>query len=99
MIRLSNLRNAKVRTVDGEILGNIHEVHCDGARIIALTCGPGSFLERLTARSHGRRIPWEYVLEVRRKEVVVAPDPPRRSSSGSRTRRRTRQANARRSAR
>jgi hypothetical protein len=35
-------------------------------------CGPGSFIERLTARTRGRRIPWEAVRRVERDSVVVA---------------------------
>lgn len=77
-MRLSDLRNAQVRTLDGKKLGRVHEVHCDGGRITALTCGPGSFIESLTAKKHGRRIPWEFVRRVSHKEVVVAPDPPQR---------------------
>lgn len=98
-MRLSDLRDATVRTLDGEKLGRIHEVHCDGGRIVALTCGPGSFIESLTAKKHGRRIPWEYVRKVTHREVVVTPDPPQRKSSGSRTPRRTPRASARRSKR
>ena len=56
-MRLSDLHDAKVRTLDGDVLGRVHEVHCDGGRITALMCGPGSFIERLTARKKGRRIP------------------------------------------
>ena len=88
-MRLSDLRDAKVRTLDGDMLGRVHEVHCDGGRIVALTCGAGSFIESLTAKEHGRRIPWEYVCKVSRHEVVVTPDPPQRKTSGSRTPRRT----------
>ena len=99
MIRLSDLRDAKVRTLDGEKLGRVHEVHCDGGRIVALTCGAGSFIESLTAKKHGRRIPWECVRKVSHREVVVTPDPPQRQSSGSRTPRRTPRASARRSKR
>lgn len=93
-MRLSDLRDAKVRTLDGDVLGRVHEVHCAGGRIVALTCGPGSWIERLTARKHGRRIPWEYVRRVSPKEVVVAPDPPQRTTSRSapRNRPRTRRA-------
>ena len=103
-MRLSDLRDAKVRTLDGNVLGRVHEVHCDGGRIVALMCGAGGFIERLTARKHGRRIPWEYVRRVGDKEVIVAPDPPQRkppakTSSGSRTRRRTPRATGRRSKR
>ena len=98
-MRLSDLRDAKVRTLDGDMLGRVHEVHCDGGRIVALTCGAGSFIESLTAKEHGRRIPWEYVRKVSHHEVVVTPDPPQRKSSGSRTPRRTPRASARRSKR
>jgi sporulation protein YlmC with PRC-barrel domain len=98
-MRLSDLRDAKVRTLDGDVLGRVHEVHCEGGRITALTCGPGSFIESLTARKHGRRIPWEYVRKVKHREVVVVPDPPQRKPSGSRTQRRTRPSSARRSKR
>jgi sporulation protein YlmC with PRC-barrel domain len=94
-MRLSDLRNATVRTLDGDKIGRVHEVHCDGGKIVALTCGPGSFVESLTAKKHGRRIPWEYVRKVKLREIVVAPDPPQRKSSGSRTRRRTPRASAR----
>ena len=101
-MRLSDLHDAKVRTLDGDVLGRVHEVHCDGGRITALMCGPGSFIERLTARKKGRRIPWEYVKRVEPGSVTVAPDPPQRStksSSGSRTPRRTPRTSARRSRR
>ena len=98
-MRLSDLRDAKVRTLDGDMLGRVHEVHCDGGRIVALTCGAGSFIESLTAKEHGRRIPWEYVRKVSYHEVVVSPDPPQRKASGSRTPRRTPRASARRSKR
>lgn len=100
-MRLSDLRDAKIRTLDGETLGRLHEVHCDGGRVIAIMCGPGSFIERWTARKHGRRIPWEYVKRIERGLVTVAPDPPQREagSSASRTRRGTRRPTARRSKR
>jgi sporulation protein YlmC with PRC-barrel domain len=103
LIRLSDLRDAKVRTLDGETLGRVHEVHCDNGRVIALMCGPGSFIERLTARKQGRRIAWEYVRRVSPGEVVVTPDAPQRKpaakSSAARTRRGTRQPTGRRSKR
>jgi sporulation protein YlmC with PRC-barrel domain len=99
VIRLSDLQNAKVRSLDGDILGRVHEVHCDGGKVVALTCGPGSFIERLTAKKRGRRIPWEYVRKVKHGEVVVTPDPPQRNLSGFRTRQRTPPATGRRSKR
>ena len=91
-MRLSGLRDAKVRTLDGDVLGRVHEVHCDDGRVVAVTCGAGSFIERLTARKHGRRIPWECVRRIGNREIVVAPDPPQRKSkakSGPRSRPRT----------
>ena len=99
VMRLSDLRNAKIRTLDGDVLGHVHEVHCEGGRIVALACGPGSFIESLTAKKHGRRIPWEYVRKVKRGEVTVTPDPPQRETSGSRTRRRTPRPSVQRSKR
>ena len=35
-MRLSDLRDAKVQTLDGKTLGRVHEVHCEGGRITAL---------------------------------------------------------------
>ena len=101
-MRLSELRAAKVRTLDGEVLGRVHEVHAQGGRIVAVTCGPGSFIERLTAKKHGRRIPWECVVKIGPKEIVVAPDPPQRKvkkSGASRSRQGTQRPSARRSKR
>ena len=102
-MRLSDLSDAKVKSLDGDVLGRVHEVHCEAGRIVALTCGPGSFIERLTAKKHGRRIPWEFVRRVTHKEVVVMPDPPQRKLPGrpsaTRTRKGTRRSSARRSKR
>lgn len=99
-MRLSDFQDAEVRTLDGDVLGRVHEVHCEGGRIVALMCGPGSLIERLTARKKGRRIPWEYVKRVEHRRITVAPDPPQRSTkspSGSRSPRRTPRPSARRS--
>jgi sporulation protein YlmC with PRC-barrel domain len=102
-MRLSSLRGAKVRTLDGERLGRVHEVHVESGRVVALTSGPGSFIEMLTARKHGRRIPWECVVKIDEEELLVVPDPPQRRSSkkatGSRTRKGTRRASGQRSKR
>lgn len=97
-MRLSELRDAKVKTLDGEMLGRVHEIHVVGGKVVAVTCGPGSFIERLTARKHGRRIPWECVRRIARNEVVVVPDPPQRVSA-SQSRRGTRRPSAPRSKR
>ena len=98
-MRLSDLRDKKIKTLDGQTLGRVHEVHCEKGRVTALMCGPGSFIERLTAKKHGKRIPWECVKRVTRDSVVVVPDAPKREPSGSRTPRRTRQPSGRRSKR
>ena len=98
-MRLSDLRDAKVRTLDGDKLGHVHEVHCDNGRVIALMCGPGSLIERLTAKKQGRRIPWEFVRRVSPGEVVVTPDPPQRKSGASRSRQGTRRPSGPRSRR
>ena len=100
-MRLSELRDAKVKTLDGDTLGRVHEVHVEAGRVVALICGAGSFIERLTARKHGRRIPWECVRRITRKEVIVVPDPPqRKSKSGAaRSRQGTRRPSAPRSKR
>jgi sporulation protein YlmC with PRC-barrel domain len=100
-MRLSDLRDKKVRTLDGDTLGRVHEVHCDKGRIIALMCGPGSLVERLTARKQGRRIPWEYVRRIGPGEIVVTAEPPQRivRPGASRTRQGTRRPSAQRSKR
>lgn len=102
-MRLSDLRDAKVKTLDGKTLGRVHEVHCDGGRIVALTCGPGSFIESLTAKTEGRRIPWECIRRIGHKQVIVAPEPPQqrteKTPSASRTRRGTRRPSGPRSRR
>ena len=94
-MRLSDLRDSKVRSLDGETLGRVHEVHCDKGKIVALMCGSPSLIERLTAKAHGRRVPWDRVVRIDKKGVVIGPE----KVSGSRTRRGTRQASGRRSKR
>lgn len=99
LMRLSDLRDKIVRTLDGEKLGRVHDVHCDKGKVTALMVGPGSFIESLTARKQGRRIPWDCVRRVDAREVVVTPDPPQRKPSASRSRQGTRRPNVRRSKR
>lgn len=92
VMRLSALSGAKIRTLDGETLGRVHELHVENGKVTAFECGAGSFIERLTARKHGRRIPWECVRRIGAGEIVVVPDPPQRkgkAKSGPRSRRRT----------
>ena len=75
MIRLSDLRGAKVMTSDGETLGRVHEVHCEKQRIVEFSCGPASLIEMLTARNKGRPISWECVRDLRRGEIIVELEP------------------------
>jgi sporulation protein YlmC with PRC-barrel domain len=102
-MRLSDLQDARIRTLDGERLGRVHEVHADGGRIVAVTCGPGSLVERLTAKSSGRRIPWECVRRIADGEIVITPEPaqrkPAKPASASRSRQGTRRPSAPRSKR
>ena len=80
-MRLSDLRDKPIRTLDGKRVGRVHEVHCEGGKITALKCGPGSLIERLTDKSEGRRIPWEAVRRIDAKAIVIS-DPPKRRKSG-----------------
>jgi sporulation protein YlmC with PRC-barrel domain len=100
-MRLTDLRDKKVKSLDGEPLGRVHDVHCEKGRIVALMCGPGSLVERWTAKKQGRRIPWECVVKVDPKHIVVTPDPPQRKAkpAASRTRQETRRPSGRQSKR
>ena len=95
-MRLSDLRDKKLKGLDGEKLGRVHEVHCDKGRVVALKCGPGSLIERWTDRSKGRRVPWEAVVRVEPDQIIVALDGSTKPSA-ARTRPGTRPASAPRS--
>ena len=75
VMRLSDLNDKPVRTEDGKSLGRVHDVHCKDGKVTALKVGPGSFIERMTARTHGRRIPWDNVLRVGRDCITVSGAP------------------------
>lgn len=79
VIRLSDLRGKMIRSLDGKQLGRVHEVHCNQGRISALVCGPGSLVERWTARNKGRRIPWAQVSRIEPSAVFIDPRRPKRS--------------------
>jgi sporulation protein YlmC with PRC-barrel domain len=96
-MRLSDLRDCKVKTIAGKTLGRVHDVHCDGGKVVELMCGAPSLIERLTAKAHGRRVKWEEVVRVERGVVVIGPPP--KGASGARTRPGTRQASGSRSKR
>lgn len=100
-MRLSDLRDAKVRSLDGKTLGRVHDVHVEAWRIVALMCGAGSFIERLTAKNRGRRIPWEQVVRVSGGEIIINPEPDTRKArtGAARTRQGTRPPSGRRSKR
>jgi sporulation protein YlmC with PRC-barrel domain len=80
-MRLSDLRDKKIKGLDGETLGRVHEVHCDNGRVVALKCGATSLIERWTDRSRGRRVPWKSVVRVERDHILVAPDEPNTASA------------------
>ena len=98
-MRLSDLRDRKVRSLDGETLGRVHEVHVEGGTVTAIMCGPGSFIERWTGRNAGRRIPWECVKRIDADALVVTTDPPQRKPGASRSRKGTRRPSGRQSRR
>lgn len=71
-MRLSDLRGKPILELGGKSLGRVHEVHCKRGRVVALMCGPASFVERWTARSRGRRVPWEKVVRIDRDAIFVS---------------------------
>ena|SRR5689334_10772554 len=98
LMRLSDLRNKPIRTLDGNALGRVHEVHCEKGVVTALMCGSGSLIERWTARQKGRRIPWEWVRKVEADQILVSPVSPQQTAkkvSASRSRQGTRRPTAR----
>jgi sporulation protein YlmC with PRC-barrel domain len=91
-MRLSDLRDKPIRTVGGENVGRVHEVHCEKGRIVALMSGAGSLIERWTAKREGHRIPWERVYKVERDHIIITPEP---APSASRSRQDTRRPSGR----
>jgi sporulation protein YlmC with PRC-barrel domain len=89
--RLSDLRGKKVRSLDGETLGRVHEVHLNKGKVVAIMCGPGSFIERWTGRKKGKRVAWDVVKRIEADGVVIGPEP-----SASRSRQGTRRTSGRR---
>ena len=70
-MRLSDLYGTSVRSRDGRRLGRVREVLCEGGEVTHLGIGVASWMERLTGRRHGRRIPWSAVAAVKRHEILV----------------------------
>ena len=50
-MRLTELQDAKVKSLDGKTLGRVHEVHCDKGAVVAIMalCEVGSISERRTS--------------------------------------------------
>ena len=96
-MRLSDLRDKPIKTLDGEVVGRVHEVHCEKGDVTALMCGAASLIERLTAKKHGRRIPWDQVKRITADAVIIAPEVAK--VSGSRNRKGTRRPSGRQSKR
>lgn len=71
MIRLADLSGKRVVDGDGARIGMVHEVRAKDGEIVALDCGPGSFIERMTGKVKGRRVAWERVRAVTKKQIVV----------------------------
>jgi sporulation protein YlmC with PRC-barrel domain len=70
-MRLSEIYGLRVRTKSGKDLGRIREVHCKDGQVTQLGLGTGSLLERLTGGRRGRRVAWEKVVKLGKKEIVV----------------------------
>jgi sporulation protein YlmC with PRC-barrel domain len=98
-MRLCDLRDKRIRTLDGKTVGRVHEVHCEKGRIVALMCGPASLIERWTSKSEGHRIAWERVRKVEKDHIVIDEGKPERSASASRGRQGTRRPSGPRSKR
>lgn len=98
-MRLSDLWDVTVKTLDGETLGRVHEVQAEAGKIVALRCGAVSLIERMTGRSHGRRVPWESVRTIAKGEIVVTSEASEKKPSGSRSQPGTRRPSAPRSKR
>jgi sporulation protein YlmC with PRC-barrel domain len=82
-MRLTDVRHKEVRTLDGERLGRVFEVHCEGGTVTALMVGTGSLWERFTAKRGGQRIPWERVKRIEAKAILVAPAASKKRASRS----------------
>ena len=72
-MRLSELYGVPVRDLDGRRLGRLFEVYVVGDEVEAIGCGAGPLFERLSGRSHGRRIPWVAVRAIGPRGIVIDP--------------------------
>lgn len=71
MFTVSDLEGKRVRREDGEILGHVFEAHVESGQLKALICGARGVLQRLSASRAGRRVPWDQVLKVTSREILV----------------------------
>ena len=74
-MRLAELDGLIVKTLAGERLGRVHEVHVENQEVVALDYGPAGMVERLTGRRAGRTVPWRAVRQVSQGEVIVDFEP------------------------
>jgi hypothetical protein len=75
MMTVSQLTRKRVRRESGETLGHVQEVHAEGGRIVALTCGARGVLQRLTYSRKGHRVAVGDVVRITAKEIIVADKP------------------------
>ena len=71
MIRASALCR-KVLTESGKPLGRVFEIHVDGGRVVAMTCGMRGMTQRLTQSHKGHRIAWDRIVRIESDQIIVA---------------------------
>ena len=72
-MRLSELYGVPVRDLDGRKLGRLFEIYVIEDEVEAIGCGAGTLADRLTGRSHGKRIPWVAVRAIGPRGIVIDP--------------------------
>jgi sporulation protein YlmC with PRC-barrel domain len=80
MRTLSSFQKRKVETESGRVLGRCHDLRGEltgsELRVTGLCIGPGGWLAHIGVSSHVRHttIPWEAVVRIEGKRVVVNDD-------------------------
>jgi sporulation protein YlmC with PRC-barrel domain len=70
-MRASDLQGKRVCSEDGKTLGRVSEIHLKAGQLSYLTVGKRALLQRFAATRGGKRVPWEKVVRVTQKAVVV----------------------------
>jgi sporulation protein YlmC with PRC-barrel domain len=70
-MRLCELHRKRVVGVTGVKYGRVHEVHTSDGAVDAIECGVGSFIERMTGKTQGRRIAWANVEAIRKDKIII----------------------------